>query len=326
MVTVTDPRLGETVLDPACGTGGFLVETYRHLERQADTVEKRKCLQEDSIYAGEAKSLPFLLAQMNLLLHGLDAPRIDPGNSLRLRLAEIGEAERVNVILTNHPLAARRRPASAAIFPKTGAPRKPRCCFCNSSCAGSSGPVGGRAGVVVPNGTLFGDGVSARIKADLLEQFNLHTVVRLPEGVFAPYTDIPTNLIFFDTAGPTRSIWYYEQPRPEGRKKYSKTAPLLYEEFAACLAWWNDRQENEHAWQVNATGLVQRDEQGRVTACNLDLKNPHSGETVDHRSPTELWTASLRKSGVFCPSWMRLRPRWRRGRDGLADDCFGRGG
>ena len=119
--------------------------------------------------------------------------------------------------------------------------------------------------------------------------------LRLPEGVFAPYTDIPTNLIFFDTSGPTETIWYYEQPRPEGRKKYSKTAPLTYEEFAACLAWWNDRKANEHAWQVDATGLVQRDEQGRVTACNLDLKNPHSGEIVDHRSPTEIVDSIIEK-------------------------------
>ena len=113
-------------------------------------------------------------------------------------------------------------------------------------------------------------------------------VTILPEGVFAPYTDIPTNLIFFDTTGPTETIWYYEQPRPEGRRKYSKTAPLAYEEFADCLAWWNNRQETEHAWRVDAKGLVQRDDQGRVTACNLDLKNPHAGETADHRSPAEI--------------------------------------
>ena len=158
----------------------------------------------------------------------------------------------------------------------------------------------GRAAVVVPNGTLFGDGLSARIKADLLERFNLHTIVRLPEGVFAPYTDIPTNVIFFDTSGPTREIWYYEQPRPEGRKKYSKTAPLTYEEFGGCLEWWERREETDHAWKIMAEGLVKRDEQDRVIACNLDIKNPRAGDEVDHRSAIEIIDAIIDKeSRIF---------------------------
>jgi type I restriction enzyme M protein len=288
MVRVIDPQIGETVLDPACGTGGFLVETYRHLERQADTVEKRAVLQRHSMFAGEAKSLPFLLAQMNLLLHGLEAPRIDPGNSLRFRLAEIGEAERVNVILTNPPFGGEEEAGIRNNFPDDRRSEETALLFLQLIMRRLKRAGQGRAGVVVPNGTLFGDGVAARIKADLLAHFNLHTVVRLPEGVFAPYTDIPTNLIFFDTTGPTEAIWYYEQPRPEGRRKYSKTAPLLYEEFAACLAWWSDRRETERAWRVDAQRLVQRDDQGRVTACNLDVKNPHAGETADHRSPAEI--------------------------------------
>ena len=106
--------------------------------------------------------------------------------------------------------------------------------------------------------------------------------------MFAPYTDIPTNLIFFDTSGPTRSIWYYEQPRPEGRKQYSKTRPLAFEEFAPCLAWWKEQKTNERAWQVEAAGLIRRDDDGRVTGCNLDVKNPHSAQAEDHRTPTEI--------------------------------------
>ena len=149
--------------------------------------------------------------------------------------------------------------------------------------------------MVVPNGTLFGDGVSARIKADLLEAFNLHPIVRLPEGVFAPYTDIPTNLIFFDTTDPTQTIWYYEQPRPEGRKKYTRTAPLLYDEFADCLSWWSDRTENEQAWNVDASGLIQRNGDGRVIAYNLDLRNPYAGEAVDHRPPEEIVDSIIEK-------------------------------
>ena len=159
----------------------------------------------------------------------------------------------------------------------------------------------GRAAVVVPHGTLFGDGISARIKADLLEKFNLHTVVRLREGVFAPYTDIPANLIFFDTTGPTKDIWYYEMPLPEGRKKYSKTAPMAYEEFADCLAWWKKREPNERAWKVSAADLIQRDAQDRVVACNLDIKNPHSGEVADHRAPAEIVDAILRPMWEIAP-------------------------
>ena len=148
---------------------------------------------------------------------------------------------------------------------------------------------------MVPNGTLFGDGISARVKADLLQRFNLHTVVRLPEGVFASYTDIPTNVIFFDTGGATKSIWYYEQPQPEGRRKYSKTAPLRYEELADCLAWWTGREENEHAWKVDVNGLVERDSQVWVVTCNLDIKNPYSGEVADHRSPAEIVDSIIEK-------------------------------
>src|SRR2546422_1829988 len=119
-----------------------------------------------------------------------------------------------------------------------------------------------RAAVVVPNGTLFGDGVCARIKEELLKEFNLHTVVRLPNGVFAPYTSIPTNILFFDRSGPTKEIWYYEQPLPEGRKNYTKTAPIQFEEFEGCIKWWDQpgpgtkREENERAWKVTAAALV----------------------------------------------------------------------
>ena len=293
MVEVTDPKLGETILDPACGTGGFLTEAFQHLERQADTVEKRRILQEDSFFGGEAKSLPFLLSQLNLLLHGLHAPRIDPGNALRFRLAEIGEDQRVNVILTNPPFGGEEEAGILNNFPEDRRTAETALLFLQLIMRRLKRAGRGRAAVVVPHGTLFGDGISARIKADLLEKFNLHTVVRLREGVFAPYTDIPANLIFFDTTGPTKDIWYYEMPLPEGRKKYSKTAPMAYEEFAECLAWWKHREPNECAWKVSAAELIQRDDQDRVVACNLDIKNPHSGEVVDHRAPAEIVDAII---------------------------------
>lgn len=293
MVEVTDPKLGETVLDPACGTGGFLSEAFQHLEKQADTVEKRAILQNGSIRGGEAKSLPYLLSQLNLLLHGVDSPHIDAGNALRFRLAEIGEAERVEVILTNPPFGGEEEAGVLANFPEDRRTAETALLFLQLIMRRLKRGGQGRAAVVVPNGTLFGDGLAARIKADLLEKFNLHTIVRLPEGVFAPYTDIPTNLIFFDTTGPTRDIWYWEQPKPEGRKKYSKTAPMPYEAFRPCLGWWHDREEGPQAWRVAAADLIERDENGRVTACNLDSRNPHASEAEDHRSPAKIVDAIL---------------------------------
>jgi type I restriction enzyme M protein len=146
---------------------------------------------------------------------------------------------------------------------------------------GEGNIAGGRAAVVVPNGTLFGDGVCARIKEELLKDFNLHTIVRLPNGVFAPYTSIPTNLLFFDRSGPTREIWYYEHPLPEGRKNYTKTAPLQFEEFAPCVAWWTSREESERAWKVPVTDLL-------ASNCNLDRKNPRAKEDITHLPPEQL--------------------------------------
>jgi type I restriction enzyme M protein len=293
MVRVTDPRLGETVLDPACGTGGFLVESYKHLGSQVKTVADRKLLQEESIYGCEPKSLPYLLCQMNLLLHGLDAPHVDPGNALRFKLAEIGEKDRVDVILTNPPFGGEEEKGIQGNFPDDCQTSETALLFLqlimrklrrNPTQAGRHA----RAAVVVPNGTLFGEGVCARIKEQLLKEFNLHTIVRLPNGVFAPYTGIQTNILFFDRSGPTRDVWYYEQPLPEGRKNYTKTTPIQFEEFAGCAAWWRKRKESDRAWKVQAAELT-------VDGCNLDRKNPRAAEDIAHLPPEELAASIIRK-------------------------------
>jgi type I restriction enzyme M protein len=186
-----------------------------------------------------------MLAQMNLLLHGLEAPQIAYGNTLERRVNEIGHSERVDVILTNPPFGGEEEAGIKANFPPNMQTAETALLFLQYimrklRVAGAPSPAwqegrsarGGRAAVVVPNGTLFGDGISAVIKEEMLKEFRLHTIVRLPQGVFAPYTDIPANLLFFERGGPTDTIWYYELPLPEGRKKYSKTAPLQFEEFA----------------------------------------------------------------------------------------------
>ncbi|OED46108.1 SAM-dependent methyltransferase [Endozoicomonas sp. (ex Bugula neritina AB1)] len=300
MVEVTDPKLGETVLDPACGTGGFLVEAYSHIENQCQSVENRERLQNSSIFGGEAKPLPFLLVQMNLLLHGLEYPRIDPGNSLRFPLREIGDKDRVDVILTNPPFGGEEEKGILGNFPEDMQTAETALLFLQLIMRklkrpGHGSEQGGRAAVVVPNGTLFCDGIGARIKEELLKNFNLHTIVRLPEGVFSPYTDIPANILFFDRSGPTEDVWFYEIPTPEGRKKYTKTKPMEYGEFEGCLGWWKDRVESSHAWKVSAEDLLKYDDSGKLASVNLDVKNPYSLEALEHQPPAELAASILEK-------------------------------
>ncbi len=293
MVKVTDPRLGETALDPATGTGGFLVEAFEHLRGQVKTVADRRKLQSGSLLGCEPKPLPFLLGQMNLLLHGLDAPEIDPGNALRFKLSEIGERERVDVILTNPPFGGEEEKGIQGNFPPDRQASETALLFLQlimrklkrtPSLKGQHA----RAAVVVPNGTLFGDGVCARIKEDLLKEFNLHTIVRLPNGVFAPYTSIPTNILFFDRSGPTESVWYYEQPLPEGRRGYTKTQPMQIDELQPCLDWWGARDENERAWKVSVGDLL-------AAGCNLDRKNPRAKVDIEHLPPEQLVDSIIAK-------------------------------
>ena len=300
MVKVTDPRLGEVILDPACGTGGFLVESFEHLAKQVHSVEQRRILQNESLLGGEAKSLPYLLAQMNLLLHGLESPRIDYGNALRFRLSEIGEAQRVDIILTNPPFGGEEERGILGNFPADKQTAETALLFLQlimrklKRQPNAQGRFA-RAAIVVPDGTLFADGVAARIKAELLTEFNLHTIVRLPSGVFSPYTPIATNLLFFERSHPTHDLWYYEVSPPQGKKNYTKTQPIQYEAFTDCINWWHERTENERAWKVSAADLIQRDGAGTVVALNLDLKNPNGGADLQHRSPEELIESILHK-------------------------------
>lgn len=300
MVTVADPRLGETVLDPASGTGGFLVETYNHLAVQVKTVADRRVLQEKSLFGCEPKSLPYLLCQMNLLLHGLDAPQIDPENALRFKLTEIGEKDRVDVILTNPPFGGEEEKGIQGNFPDDKQTAETALLFLQlimRKLRRRSTPAdrSARAAVVVPNGTLFGDGVCARIKEELLKEFNLHTIVRLPNGIFSPYTNIPTNLLFFDRSGPTKEIWYYEHPLPEGRKNYTKTQPLRFEEFATSIAWWGKREGNDRAWKVKAEDVLKYNGDGRLLSVNLDIKNPRGKTDIAHLPPEQLVESILEK-------------------------------
>lgn len=299
IVTAVDPRLGETVLDPAAGTGGFLVEAFQHLKEQSKKAEDFTQLQKGTLHGIEPKPLPYLLCQMNLLLHGVEYPEIDPLNALRFPLREIGDKDRVDVIMTNPPFGGEEERGILSNFPEDKQTAETALLFLQLIMRKLRRPVGGseggRCGMVVPNGVLFGDGIAARVKEELLKEFNLHTVVRLPNGVFSPYTSIPTNLLFFDRTGPTKEIWFYEQTLTKGRKNYTKTAPIQFEEFAGCLDWWKKREENERAWKVKATDVLKHDGVGNLLSANLDVKNPRAKQDITHLPPEQLVGSILQK-------------------------------
>ncbi|MGI8682804.1 MAG: N-6 DNA methylase [Mycobacteriales bacterium] len=283
-----DPRLGETVLDPACGTGGFLVETLEHLRPHLRNVEELRSLDRD-LRGVEKKPLPYLLGMMNLLLHEVQQPHIVRDNALARPLSDIRKADRVDVVLTNPPFGGEEEKGIQANFPEPT--RTAETAWLFLQLVQRILDQGGRCGIVVPNGVLFADGLGARIKERLLAECNLHTVVRLPQGVFAPYTTIPTNLLFFEKTGRTKEVWFYELSPPQGRKAYSKTKPLRFEEFADCQAWWGgqnrkDRQETEHAWRVPIADIEAN--------YNLDLPNPNRADDLAHRPPQELVTELLK--------------------------------
>jgi type I restriction enzyme M protein len=270
IVEQVDPRLGESVLDPACGTGGFLVCAIEHLRKQAKTEADEFFLQH--CFTGiEKKHLPHILCMTNLMLHGIDVPaNVRHDNTLARPLRDWTPRERVDVIVTNPPFGGMEEDGIEANFPAEFRTRETADLFLVLLMKILK--PGGRAGLVLPDGTLFGEGVKTRIKESLLAECNLHTIVRLPNGVFSPYTSIRTNLLFFTKGQPTTEIWYYEHPYPPGAKSYNKTKPISIEEFAPERAWWHKREENEFAWRVDIETI-------RAGGFNLDMKNPHNGDS-----------------------------------------------
>lgn len=248
MVKAIAPQVGETIHDPACGTAGFLVAAYKYLREKCQPKDWK--ILQSSLSGIEAKSLPLMLAQMNLLLNGVEYPDVERKNSLATPINQIGVKDQVDVILTNPPFGGEEEAKIKDNFDPKMQTAETALLFLQLIMRLLKSRSG-RAGIVVPNGTLFGDGVSAKIKEKLLTEYNLHTIVRLPNGVFAPYTSIPTNLLFFDASGATEEIWYYEVPLPEGRKSFSKTKPMQESDFDGCFAWWNDRTEDTQAWKYD---------------------------------------------------------------------------
>ncbi len=279
MADMVDPTLGEKVLDPACGTGGFLTCTIENLrKRYVKSTEDEEILQK-SINGVEKKQLPHVLCVTNMLLHGIDVPsQIKHDNTLARPLRDYGPKDRVNVVLTNPPFGGIEEPGIESNFPASYRTRETADLFLVLIMHLLKD--GGRAAIVLPDGTLFGEGVKTRIKEKLLNECNLHTIVRLPNGVFSPYTGIKTNLLFFTKGKPTEEIWYYEHPYPPGYKSYSKTKPMRIEEFDVEKVWWDNREENEFAWKVSV-------EEIKANNYNLDVKNPHQ-EAEENGDPVEL--------------------------------------
>jgi type I restriction enzyme M protein len=278
MVQQVAPQLGEIVLDPACGTGGFLVEALDHLQPQVKTTQQLRKLH-TNLRGIEKKPLPYLLGMMNLVLHGVGQPNIVRGNALARPIIQIGRRDRVDVILTNPPFGGEEEKGIQANFPADKQTAETAWLFLQLVIRQLKD--GGRCGIVVPNSVLFGEGLGARIKQQLLTECNLHTIMRLPDGVFEPYTAIPSNLLFFEKTGRTKQVWFYEIPPPDGRKKYSKTKPMRFEEFAGCQAWWKKRKESEQAWRVPIAEI-------EASGFNLDMRNPNGPEDLAHRPPKEL--------------------------------------
>lgn len=277
MVDITNPQLGETILDPACGTGGFLTCSIDHVRSQVNNPADAEILQK-SIKGIEKKPLPHLLCTTNLMLHGFNLPTVKRDNYLNKPYSDWSGKDKVDVILTNPPFGGVEEDGTETNFPQKFRTKETADLFLVLILKLLK--EGGRAAVVLPDGTLFGEGVKTRIKADLLEKCNLHTIVRLPNGVFNPYTGIKTNLLFFEKGTPTKDIWYFEHPYPEGVKSYNKGKPIHINEFDLEKAWWNNREESPNAWKVSVEDIKARN-------FNLDIKNPHQ-EADDLASPEVL--------------------------------------
>lgn len=279
MTEIINPRLGERVFDPACGTGGFLTCAIENIRKQdVHSAEDLKQL-EASIHGQELKPLPFMLCVTNLILHDIEVPNVLYTDSLNRVYTSIGAKDRVDVILANPPFGASVSDGVETNYPAQFRTTESADLFLLLMIRYLKN--GGRAAIVLPDGSLTGDGVKQRIRQEFLEKCNVHTIVRLPNSVFQPYASVATNLLFFTKGEPTKEIWYWEHKLPEGQKAYSKTKPIQKSEFDTLKTWWNNRAENEQAWKVGIDDI-------KNNGYNLDIKNPFVKEEEKTYSTEEL--------------------------------------
>ena len=273
-----NPQLGEKILDPACGTGGYLTCAIEHLKLQANSVEELQSIGEN-IIGWEYKPLPYLLATTNLILHDMEVPNIRFGDALDQPLSNFTEKHRVNAILANPPFGGIVANNNENNFPQNFRTKESADLFLILMIHLLK--QGGRAGIVLPDGSLTGDGVKQRVRQKLLEDCNLHTIIRLPNSVFQPYATVATNLLFFTKGTPTKEVWYYEHKLPEGQKAYNKTKPIQAKEFDPIKKWWNDRKESDIAWKVDIQTIIDRN-------YDLDIKNPTKQDETHEYNSIEL--------------------------------------
>jgi type I restriction enzyme M protein len=278
LTDMLNPQIGEKILDPACGTGGFLTSVIEHLKKQANTVDDRKALQE-SVIGWEYKPLPYLLATTNLILHDIEVPNITYRDSLDQPLTNYTEKHRVNAIIANPPFGGIVANGNESNFPQSFRTKESADLFLILMIHLLK--KDGRAGIVLPDGSLTGDGVKQRIREKLLTDCNLHTIIRLPNSVFQPYATVATNLLFFTKGAPTKEIWYYEHRMPEGVKAYNKTKPIQAKEFEPIKQWWTNRQVSEICWKVSIDTIKER-------GYDLDIKNPNKKEETHEFNSMEL--------------------------------------
>lgn len=278
LTDMVNPQLNEKILDPACGTGGFLTCTIEHLKKQITRADQQKKLQKN-LCGWEYKPLPFLLATTNMILHDIEIPNLSFDDSLSQPLNEYKQKDRVNVILTNPPFGGVVANGYEKNFPQNFRTKESADLFLILMIRLLKN--GGRAGIVLPDGSLTGEGVKQRIREKWLTDCNLHTIIRLPNSVFSPYATVATNLLFFEKGSPTKEIWYYEHKLPDGQKSYSKTKPIKVAEFDPIKDWWDDRQESELVWKVPIDEIIKR-------GWDLDIKNPHKKEDEVTHTTTEL--------------------------------------
>ncbi len=284
-----NPKLGEKILDPSCGTGGYLTSAIEHLKSQANSVEERQKIQED-VMGWEYKPLPYLLATTNLILHDIELPKITFRDSLDQPLSNYKEKDRVDVILANPPFGGIVANNNEKNFPQNFRTKDSADLFLVLMIQLLKN--GGRAGIVLPDGSLTGEGIKQRVREKLLTECNLHTIIRLPNSVFQPYATVATNLLFFEKGKPTKEVWYYDHRLPEGQKSYSKTKLIQLEEFNPIKGWWNNRIENDTSWKADIKTIIER-------GYDLDIKNPHKEEEVHEYTSLELielLAKSMRKS------------------------------